>query len=406
MKIRTLTCFFDPQTDPFEKTLSHLALFAEQAAQALQQAGFILQTRRLATTPFSHWLDPRDLNEVISTAQMWEKKADHAGFTYLSLGCATPDFPSSYTLITPILAATRNVFLTGLMTTSNHAIDFGAVRACADAIVQSAPLEENGFANLRFAALANVPAGCPFLPAAYHNLGQSPSFALGFECADTILQAFKSAHSLDEARQNLLSVLESTAAQIESLLTPLQAQFGLDFYGFDFSTAPYPQDWCSVGAAMEQLGLEYLGPHGSLASAAFLAETLSRGKWKRAGFNGLMLPVLEDSRLALRAAQGNLTVKDLLLYSTVCGTGLDTVPLAGDCTPQVINALLLDLAALSLRLNKPLTARLMPMPGKQAGDPIAFDFEFFSNGRVMALDTGHLSGLLATSRVLEIQPHG
>jgi uncharacterized protein (UPF0210 family) len=406
MKIRTLTCFFDPQTDPFEQTLSHLASFAKQVDQALQQAGFILQTRRLATTPFSNWVDPHDLNEAISTAQMWEQKADNAGFTYLSLGCATPDFPSSYTQISPILAATRKVFLSGLMTTSNHAIDFAAVRACAETIVQNAPLEENGFANLRFAALANVPAGCPFLPAAYHAPRQPLSFAFGFECADTILQVFQNAHSLEEARQNLLSALESAAAQIEGLLTPIQAQFGLDFYGFDFSTAPYPQDWCSVGAAMEQLGIERLGSHGSLAAAAFLAETLSRGKWKRAGFNGLMLPVLEDSRLALRAAQGNLTVKDLLLYATVCGTGLDTVPLAGDCTPQAINALLLDLAALSLRLNKPLTARLMPMPAKQAGDPIAFDFEFFSNGRVMALDTGHLSGLLATSRVLEIQPHG
>ena len=31
------------------------------------------------------------------------------------------------------------------------------------------------------------------------------------------------------------------------------------------------------------------------------------------------------------------------------------------------NALLLDVAALALRLNKPLTARLMPIPGKKAG---------------------------------------
>ncbi len=67
-------------------------------------------------------------------------------------------------------------------------------------------------------------------------------------------------------------------------------------------------------------------------------------------------------------------------------------------------ALLLDLAALSLRLDKPLTARLMPMPGKSAGDPITFDFEFFSNGSVMSLDADDLHGLLTTSRVIEFHP--
>jgi hypothetical protein len=90
--------------------------------------------------------------------------------------------------------------------------------------------------------------------------------------------------------------------------------------------------------------------------------------------------------LARHAAEGTLTVKDLLLYSAVCGTGLDTIPLPGDTTADQITALLLDLSALALRLDKPLTARLMPIPGKKAGDPTNFNFEYFANSRVMALE--------------------
>jgi len=109
-----------------------------------------------------------------------------------------------------------------------------------------------------------------------------------------------------------------------------------------------------------------------------------------------MLPVLEDSILAERAAQGALDLKDLLLYSAVCGTGLDTIPLPGDTTAEEIAPLLLDLAALSQRLDKPLTARLMPIPGKSAGDTTGFNFEYFANSRVMAIDAQkislHLSG--------------
>ena len=38
---------------------------------------------------------------------------------------------------------------------------------------------------------------------------------------------------------------------------------------------------------------------------------------------------------------------------------------------------------LALRLDKPLTARLMPVPGAQAGDLTEFDFPYFANGRVL-----------------------
>ena len=71
-------------------------------------------------------------------------------------------------------------------------------------------------------------------------------------------------------------------------------------------------------------------------------------------------------------AEKALTVKDLLMYSAVCGTGLDTVPIPGDTTNAQISALLLDICALALRLHKPLTARLMPIPGKKAGDATSF----------------------------------
>jgi hypothetical protein len=114
--------------------------------------------------------------------------------------------------------------------------------------------------------------------------------------------------------------------------------------------------------------------------------------------------VLEDATLAARAAEGTLTVKDLLLYSAVCGTGLDTLPLPGDTTSEQIAPLLLDLAALAQRLDKPLTARLMPIPDKKAGEITDFDFAFFANSRVLALDSQPLQGHLAGDETLILEP--
>ena len=124
----------------------------------------------------------------------------------------------------------------------------------------------------------------------------------------------------------------------------------------------------------------------------YLTEAIDRADFPHTGFSGFMQPVLEDSVLARRAAEGTLTIKDVLLYSAVCGTGLDTVPLPGRYNLQnKLLPLLLDLCALALRLDKPLTARLMPVPGKKAGDETNFDFAFFAPSRVMALDSEGLT---------------
>jgi uncharacterized protein (UPF0210 family) len=116
------------------------------------------------------------------------------------------------------------------------------------------------------------------------------------------------------------------------------------------------------------------------------------------------MPTLEDATLAKRAAEGVLTINDLLMYSAVCGTGLDTVPLAGNTSVDEIAALLLDLSALALRLDKPLTARLMPIPGKQAGDETNFDSPYFANSRVMELNGKSLTSALGASNVINIAP--
>jgi uncharacterized protein (UPF0210 family) len=67
---------------------------------------------------------------------------------------------------------------------------------------------------------------------------------------------------------------------------------------------------------------------------------------------------------------------------------------------------LLDVAALAQRLNKPLLARLMPIPGLKAGDPTSFDFSYFAPGAVMALRAAPLSGLFTGSENIPIRQRG
>ena len=401
MKIRSITYFCNPHWPLDDGVLQAACAFNKAAQKGFEAAGYEVQTSRLATIPFPRLVLPLDEQEAVSFARQLEAAAEAQGYAYISLGPALVDFPESYALIPKILAATRNVFLSGEMTNERGDISMSAVRDCARVIERTALIRPDGFANLNFAALANVPAGSPFFPAAYHD-AEFPAFALATEAADLAVEAFERAGSLAGARQNLKDSLEENACVLEKTARELADSFNIQFRGIDFSLAPFPENKRSLGAAIERLGVSSTGRHGSLAAAAILAETVDRAEFQHVGFSGLLFPVLEDAVLAERAAQGLLSVKDLLLFSAVCGTGLDTVPLPRDTTGEQIYTVLLDLAVLAMRLQKPLTARLMPIPGKKAGDPIHFDFAYFSDSRVMALDALPLTGPLSREETFQI----
>ena len=400
MKIRSITCFVDPGWPLASAALKPVEKLAERARPAFEAAGFEVQSTRLATTPFPKLIGSGDTQSAVRLAQALNTASRSMGVDYLSLGPALVEVPESYAAIPEVLAVTEAVFLSGMLTVDGQ-LSLPAVRRCAQVICSLAAILPNGFANLYFAALANVSPGAPFFPAAYHASGE-PIFALAMEAADLAVSAFEHAASLAQARQNLVQAVEQGAERLVQVAYVLERDCGVRFGGIDFTLAPFPQTDRSIGAALEVLGIESVGLSGTLAAAAFLTDTLDRARFPRAGFNGLMLPVLEDAVLAQRLGQGLLSVQDLLLYSAVCGTGLDTIPLPGDVSPEQLSAVLLDLAALALRLDKPLTARLMPIPGKRAGEPTEFDFPYFANSRILGLRAGPPGGLLAGDETLAL----
>jgi len=403
MRIRSITYFCSPGYPLDEKKIQAAGKFLAEAKTAFEAVGYEVQTTRLATVPFMQMIGADKLGETPRFAQAVDKCIHSAGIAYASLGPAQPEIAGSYSVIPEAVAATQNVFFSGVTADARFGVSLSAVQACAEIITRCATLTRDGFANLRFAALANVKPGSPFFPAAYRE-GSELAFAVATEAADVAVQVFSEAKSVTEGQWAMAAALEGHAKKLTAVGDELSRKYSIIFGGIDFSLAPFPDAARSIGTAMERLGVLKVGQHGSLAAAAILTEAVERARYPRTGFSGLMLPVLEDAVLAQRAAEGALTVKDLLLYAAVCGTGLDTVPLPGDTSPGQIAAVLLDLSALALRLDKPLTARLMPIPGKQAGDPTDFKFDYFANSRVMALDAEELKPLFTETRRFMLSP--
>jgi uncharacterized protein (UPF0210 family) len=251
--------------------------------------------------------------------------------------------------------------------------------------------------------LANVAPGTPFFPAAYYG-GGPPAFAIATEAADLALTVCTDARDAEVARWRLVAAIEKHAKILVRRAEKLVQDNDIRFNGIDFSLAPYPSPEISIGAALEGLSGHPLGSSGTLAAAAVLTDAIDRAQFPRCGFCGLMLPVLEDTVLARRVAEGHVKIAELLQWSAVCGVGLDTVPLPGDVSDEGLAALLFDVAALAIRARKPLSARLMPLPGKTAGDPVSFDFEYFTDSRVMSMDSDDNRGLLSGTAELRLAP--
>ena len=410
MHIRTVTYFVDPGYPLAEDRLAAAGSAVTAIKDALGEAGYTVQTTRLALPPFPRLLAGADPGQLVQLALDLEAACFVHKVDYASVGPARPsDGPAYYLAIPEALRVTEHIFASALMAEPPAGeralgVSLPAVRWAAEVIQRCATLTPDGFGNLRFAALANVPAGSPFFPAAYHE-GGAPAVALGVEAADLAVTACAEATSLAEARARLGRAVEEHAAKLAKAVRK-GAPRGLRFSGIDFTLAPFPETARSLGTAVERLTGQPVGRPGTLAAAAFLADALDRATRTipHVGFSGLFFPVLEDAVLAARAAEGHLTVSDLLLYCTVCGAGLDTVPLPGDTDAGALAAVLLDVAALSLRLNKPLTARLMPLPGKQAGDEVSFSFAFFAASRVLAARAAGLTGLLGGDESFDLAP--
>jgi uncharacterized protein (UPF0210 family) len=159
---------------------------------------------------------------------------------------------------------------------------------------------------------------------------------------------------------------------LEAIALQVEKDSGWSYMGLDATPAPGPDS--SIGAAIQQFTGAKFGSSGTLTAAAIITDAVRSIPVKRIGYSGLMLPPLEDPVLAQGWSERNYNMDSVLAYSAVCGTGLDTIPLPGDVSQQQLERIIGDVASLAFKWHKPLAARLIPGPGKKAGDRTDFNF--------------------------------
>jgi uncharacterized protein (UPF0210 family) len=268
--------------------------------------------------------------------------------------------------VSEVIEGTTSTFLSVEVAPEGQT-DPEAAKAAACTIRRLARETKHGLGNFRFGATGLCASGIPFFPAASSD-GRL-SFAFGLESALVVGAAAEQAQANpgDATFETILvDRLQKILRPLEVLASGLEAETGYTYGGIDLSPAPGLQ--ASIARSLEALSGTPFGGAGTLAACAAVTSALREVRVRRCGYSGLMLPVLEDPVLAARARERRYGVRDLLLWSSVCGTGLDMVPLADSVTEDALARLILDVAAMSVRLQKPLSARLLPCPGAAPGD--------------------------------------
>jgi uncharacterized protein (UPF0210 family) len=380
LRIRTITAGVELKGPGDSAALERALARAVRARKRVQDAGFEVQTIRVASNPIIAPLDAGQRDAALRDLQKLDALALAAG-AVMSIGPVLIEdrFDTALGQWAASLAReTKQISCSVDVVSSSHTVQRAAVQTAAHVIAALSKVDPSGVANFRFAAAASIPNGTPFFPVARH-LGPD-SLAIGVESAG-VVQSVAANQSGSEDR--LREALDTQLAPIETFGSQMASAERVQFLGIDPSPAPGLDR--SIGAAIEAFTGFPFGHPSTLQACAIITGALKALKVRTCGYAGLMLPVLEDPVLAKRASEQRYGIQELLLYSTVCGTGLDVVPLAGDIAPDDLARIIGDVATLAARLRKPLSARLFPVPGHKAGDTVSFKDPLLTACRVFDL---------------------
>jgi uncharacterized protein (UPF0210 family) len=295
-----------------------------------------------------------------------------------------------------ILKEFENSFV-NLIVAGEHINNYSAKKA-SETIKMVSLLSKNGIDNFRLGVSLNVSPNTPFFPFSFSDTTDSFSIALEItrEVNEVIIDSFVGDHSL--IRKDILDFLVNYVAKIDGLGHQVAVDNYIVFNGSDLSLAPYPDEDISVIEILNRLGVDDFGSNGTQFFTSYLTsllkEVVKKSNIKTIGFNGVMYSLLEDKLMCKAHDNDYFSIDSIILYSTVCGCGLDMMPLPCDVSVEEIASMIMDVATTSIRLNKPLGVRVLPIPGKFAGDLTEFKLDFLTNTKIPKIKNIHVNSNL------------
>jgi uncharacterized protein (UPF0210 family) len=381
-RIRAVTAFIEVDRNNYAARIEDAQKFLASAKDALNKAGFEGGGARITTQPFLVYTKGMKHEDALTLIRKMREIATK-GRSTLCIGPAMvhdADDTAPAALLADVLS--EGSVNGNLIIADEQGIHWRAIREAAKVVKAVSMKSSHGNANSAFGAMAMMQPYGPYYPSSYH-LGKGHAFSIAMEGANVVADVFARTHDPREAEKQLGAAFTQYTREAEAVATQLATSSGWIYEGID--ATPAPQRDRSIGAATESFSGGSFGAVGSLTAMGIITRAVRSTPTKHAGTSGPMLPVMEDAVLARRWAEGTFNIESLLAYSAVGANGLETVPLPGDVTEEQIAQILGDIATVAYRVNSPLGVRLIPSPGRKAGEKTDFTESFLINTTLQPL---------------------
>ncbi len=369
--------------------------------EVTEEYGIPVINKRIAVTPISLLVEYDDPRDYLPLAAILDASAKSLGVDFLggytalvqkgaTTGevCMTESIPEAMA-ITERLCSSVNVAST------RAGINMNAVRKMGQIIKETAwkTAERDGIGCAKLVVFANAVEDNPFMAGAFHGPGEPEVVVnIGVSGPGVVLTALRRLGEAD--LQTVAEVVKRTVFKITraGMLVGREAsrRLNVPFGVVDLSLAPTPAEGDSVGAILEEIGLEAVGAPGSTCALAMLVDAVKKGGMMAAtsvgGLSGAFIPVSEDSQMAKAVESGALTIEKLEAMTAVCSVGLDMVVIPGATPAETVAGILADEMAIGVINDKTTAVRIIPAPGKEAGDTVDYG-GLLGSAPVMAVST-------------------
>ena len=366
-----------------EKILRYAGRLVETGRQIEAEFGVPIINKRIAVTPISLVAEPSGEGDYVEWAVELDRLAKElevdfiGGFSALVQKGTTPGDRTLINSIPQALTLTERVCSSINLGTTKSGINMDAVADMGRIIKEAAELtkERDGLGCAKLVVFCNAPEDNPFMAGAFHGPGEGDAvLSVGVSGPGVIKAACEEyrGRPLDEVADGIKKMAFKITRMGQLVGTEAARRLGVDFGILDLSLAPTPYVGDSVARILEELGLEAAGAPGTTAALAMLTDMVKKGgvmaSTNVGGLSGAFIPVSEDEGMIAAVKAGSINLEKLEAMTCVCSVGLDMIAIPGDTSAATISGIIADEMAIGMVNNKTTAVRIIPVPGKAAGD--------------------------------------
>ena len=385
----------------YQKIRRHSLRLVNEADRLEIKYGVPIVNKRISVTPISLVMETHcSKQKFVEMAKTLDRAAKEGGIDYIGgfgafvqKGLTDSDRVLIESL--PDVFASSDRVCSFLNVGTNVAgMNLDALNMLGPMLKKTASKTKDAVGCAKFVAFANAPEDNPFMAGAYHGIGEPDmSLNIGVSGPGVVYSVVEKNRDCDLTQ--LSEIIKRTVFKVtrsgELIGRELAKNLGVPFGIVDISLAPTTAQGDSVANIIEAFGIESIGAHGTTMAVALLMDAVKKGgamaSGNVGGLSGTFIPVSEDSGMIEAVKKGALDLNKLEALTCVCSVGLDMFAIPGDTPAETISAIIADELAIGVINNKTTAVRVIPVPGKKAGESVDF------------------GGLLGEAPVMDVNPY-